>query len=372
MDASRDSKSSVENLTVDPRLEQASTLPSAFYKDPAYFELSKDRIFSRSWQWIGDLDAVKVPGAVWPQTLLEACLDEPVVVTRDTQDKLHVLSNVCTHRGMLVAENPGNERFLRCRYHGRRFGLDGRFQSMPEFEGVCHFPSDRDHLPRIDFDTWGPFLFLNLAPQGPLDQYLRPIEERLSWFPVHELRLSPEHSRDYLVKANWALYCDNYLEGFHIPFIHAALNEALDYGDYTIELLPHGALQIATSKGSEGIFDLPKDSPDTGRKISAYYYWMFPNLMLNFYPWGLSVNVLKPQSHEMTRVCFRCYVLDPSKMNVGAGAELDRVEREDEVVVEGVQKGVKSRFYDRGRFSVAREGAVHHFHRMIADALGQS
>ncbi|MFI5385984.1 MAG: aromatic ring-hydroxylating dioxygenase subunit alpha [Fimbriimonadales bacterium] len=358
------------SLSVDPRLEHASTLPAAFYKDPVHFESSKDRIFAKSWQWVGDLDHVKVPGAVWPFTLLEGCLDEPVVMTRDTQDRLHTLSNVCTHRGMLVAETPGNERFLRCRYHGRRYCLDGQFQSMPEFEGVCGFPTERDNLPKVPFGTWGPLLFLSLDPEVSLDEYLRPIAERLAWFPLHELRHSSERSRDYLVKANWALYCDNYLEGFHIPFIHAALNEVIDYGNYSIELLPFGALQLAASKGSEGVFDLPADSPDHGKRISAYYYWMFPNLMLNFYPWGLSINVVKPLGPELTRVCFRCYVLDESKMGIGAGAELDRVEREDEVVVEGVQKGVKSRFYDRGRFSVAREAAVHYFHRLIAERIG--
>jgi choline monooxygenase len=359
------------SLTVDPRLEHASTLPASFYKDPANFDLSKDRIFARSWQWVGDLDPVKVPGAVWPFILLEGCLDEPVVVTRDTKDKLHCLSNVCTHRGMLVAETPGNERFLRCRYHGRRFGLDGQFQSMPEFEGVCGFPTATDHLPKLGFGTWGPFLFVNLDQQFSLEDYLKPVSERIPWFPLNELRHAPQRSRDYIVKANWALYCDNYLEGFHIPFIHAALNDTLDYGNYTIELLPQGTLQLAVSKGGEGVFDLPAESPDFGKKISAYYYWMFPNLMLNFYPWGLSVNIIKPLAPDLTRVSFRCFVLDESKIGSGAGAELDRVEREDEVVVEGVQKGVKSRFYDRGRFSVAREEGVHHFHQLIANAMGK-
>jgi choline monooxygenase len=356
-------------LSVDPNLAHASTLSSSFYKDHGYLERSKDRIFARSWQWMGDLDPVKIPGAVWPITLLEGCLDEPVLITRDSQDRLHVLSNVCTHRGMLVAESPGNERFLRCRYHGRRFGLDGQFQSMPEFDGVCAFPTERDHLAQIPFGTWGPFLFLNLDPQCALEEFLRPVAERLNWFPLGELRYSPGRSRDYLIKAHWALYCDNFLEGFHIPFIHSSLNEALDYGSYEVELLPQGSLQIAVSKGAEGTFDLPSTSPDLGKKISAYYYWLFPNLMLNFYPWGLSVNVVKPLGPEHTRVSFRCYVSDESKLGAGAGTELDRVEREDEVVVEGVQKGVKSRFYDRGRFSVAREEGVHHFHRMVAAAM---
>jgi len=360
------------SLGVDPRLEHASTLPSSFYKSPAAFEAGKDRIFAKSWQWIGDLDSVKVPGAVWPFTLLEGCLDEPLVATRDTQDSLHVLSNVCTHRGMLVAETAGNERFLRCRYHGRRFGLDGQFQSMPEFEGVCGFPTERDHLAKIPFDTFGPFLFAGLDPVMGLQEYLRSVAERMAWLPLNELRYSPERSRDYLVKANWALYCDNYLEGFHIPFIHASLNETLDYGNYSIELFENGALQLAMTKGSEGAFELPRQSPDFGRQVSAYYYWLFPNLMLNFYPWGLSVNVVKPLGPAVTRICFRCYVLDESRLNAGSGAELDRVEREDEVVVEGVQRGVKSRFYDRGRFSVAREGAVHHFHRLICQTMNQA
>lgn len=360
------------SLSIDPRLAHASTLPSAFYGDPEVFERSKDAIFARSWQWVGDLDAVKVPGAVWPFALLPGCLDEPVVITRDADDQLHALSNVCTHRGMLVAETPGNERFLRCRYHGRRFGLDGRFQAMPEFEGVCGFPTERDDLPRLPHREWGPFLFLSLEPTCELAEILAPVEARLGWWPLHELRFSPERSRDYLVEANWALYCDNYLEGFHIPFIHAGLNEAIDYGDYAVELWPHGALQLAVAKGGEGTFDLPPTSPDFGREISAYYFWIFPNLMLNFYPWGLSINVVKPLGPTRTRVCFRCYVLDETKMGVGAGADLDRVEREDEVVVEAVQQGVKSRFYDRGRYSVAREGAVHHFHRLIAEAMSES
>jgi len=91
--------------------------------------------------------------------------------------------------------------------------------------------------------------------------------------------------------------------------------------------------------------------------------------MLNFYPWGLSVNVVRPLGPELTKVSFLPYVWDASKLDAGAGAALDRVEREDEVVVEAVQKGVRSRFYDRGRFSVRREQGVHHFHRLLAQAL---
>jgi len=356
-------------LHVDPRIEHASTLPSTFYKNPEWFERSKDAIFARSWQWIGHQDQVKVPGAVAPFTLLECCLDEPLLLTRDTQDAVHLLSNVCTHRGMTVCEGMGNERFLRCRYHGRRFGLDGAFQHMPEFEKVVGFPSPADNLAKIPFGQWGPFFFASLNPTLSSAEWFAPMMDRLGWLPLSEFRFASEGTRDYLVKANWALYVDNYLEGFHIPFIHASLNAAIDYDTYAYELFPSGNLQLAEAKGGEDCFDLPASSPDYGRRIAAYYYWFFPNLMFNFYPWGLSINVVKPLGPDVTRVSFIRYVWKDDRLEQGAGSGLDRVEREDEAVVELVQRGVQSRFYDRGRFAPDREIGTHQFHVLVSQSL---
>ncbi|MDH3711488.1 MAG: hypothetical protein OER04_16460, partial [Cyclobacteriaceae bacterium] len=119
------------------------------------------------------------------------------------------------------------------------------------------------------------------------------------------------------------------------------------------------------------VFELPEDHIDYGKNVAAYYYWVFPNMMFNFYPWGLSVNVVRPLALDRTRVSFITYVYDASKLDSGAGALLDKVEREDEFVVEGVQKGVRSRFYHTGRFSPTREQGVHHFHRLLAEFLGR-
>ena len=93
--------------------------------------------------------------------------------------------------------------------------------------------------------------------------------------------------------------------------------------------------------------------------------------MFNFYPWGLSVNVVKPLDINRTKVSFISYVYDPSKLEKGAGSSLEKVEREDEFVVENVQKGVNSTFYKAGRFSPTREKGVHHFHRLLAEFLGK-
>lgn len=351
--------------TIDAEIRRAATLPAEVYSDPWFFTLSRERIFARSWQLVGDTDSVRVPGQTYPFTLLEGMLDEPLVLTRDSRDELHCLSNVCTHRGTLVCEHPGVEPALRCRYHGRRFALDGRFLSMPEFDGAEGFPSPADDLARVPFGVWGKFLFASLDPAFPLAELLAEVDARAGWLPIAQATFDPTRSRDYLVRANWALYCDNYLEGFHIPYVHAALSDALDYGEYRTELFPWANLQVGVASGGEDVFDLPPGHADAGRRIAAWYFWLFPNTMLNVYPWGISVNVVRPLAADRTKVSFLSYVWDASRLDRGAGSGLDRVEREDEAVVESVQRGVRSRLYRRGRYSPTREQGVHHFHRLL-------
>jgi choline monooxygenase len=195
------------------------------------------------------------------------------------------------------------------------------------------------------------------------------MQERLPWLPLKDFMYKPELSKSYDVHAHWALYCENYLEGFHIPFVHAGLNAVIDFGNYTTELFDFSNLQLGIAKSSDEIFDLPVSSKDYGKKVAAYYFFVFPNMMFNFYPWGLSINLVQPLGIDKTRVSFLTYVWKQELFNKGAGAGLDEVEMEDEEVVEAVQKGVRSRFYTQGRYSVTREQGTHHFHRMICDAM---
>lgn len=359
----------MSTFTIDADIRRASTLPSEVYHDDLWFERARTRLFPKTWQFVGDTDALKTPSHVKPGTLLEGFLDEPIVFTRDAEDRLHCLSNVCTHRGNILVPGEGHAQSLRCRYHGRRFTLDGRFAAMPEFEGAIDFPSPADDLPRVPFGQLDKLLFASLEPVKPLEELLAPIASRIGWMPIKEAALDATRVRHYLVRANWALYCDNYLEGFHIPFVHASLARAIDYGAYTTEVFPHGSVQIAVAATGGDAFALPVGSPDYGQSIAAYYYWLFPNTMLNIYPWGISINVVAPLAPDRTRVSFLPYVWDASKLDQGAGAGLDRVEREDEAVVEGVQKGIRSRLYRRGRYSPSREIGVHHFHRLLAEFL---
>lgn len=351
---------------VHPDITVAETLPASFYRDPDIFEAMKDLIFARSWQWIGDDKLVELPQFVHPFVLLEHFLDEPMILARDAEDQLHCLSNVCTHRASLVVQHPGKTRKLQCPYHGRRFQLNGEFEFMPEFKKAKNFPRSCDHLPAFPLQKWGPLLFTSIGPAFDLSKVIEKMNKWIGFLPLHEFYLDAAQSKDYLVHAHWALYCDNYLEGFHIPFVHNDLNNVLDYGTYTTVLDDYFNLQIGYSENAEETFDLPEDHPDYGKNVAAYYFWVFPNMMFNFYPWGLSLNIVRPISLNRTKVSFLSYIYDETKLDSGAGALLDKVEREDEFVVENVHKGLKSRFYHTGRFSPDREQGVHHFHQLLA------
>lgn len=358
-----------KNFEIAADIARAETLPGNVYSDPVWYERARERVFARSWQFIGEANRMKAPGHVRPFTLLEGCLDEPLLLTVDEQVQTHCVSNVCTHRGALVAEGEGHVKNLRCRYHGRKFGLDGCFASMPEFDTVVEFPTERDNLPRVALEQWGPFHFCSLDPAFPFEELVGPMNERVSFLPLDRAVPDPTTSRDYHLKANWALYCDNYLEEFHLPFVHGTSLEGLNYSEYRTELYAYSNLQLGIGKSKSDSFELPAGHPDSGQFVAAFYYWLFPNLMLNFYPWGISVNVVYPLGPERTRVSFLSYVWDEGKRHSGVGGDLHRVEMEDEEVVESVQRGVRSRLYKRGRYSPRREIGTHHFHQLLARLL---
>jgi len=333
---------------VDQDIRKAKTLPSEFYTDPKYFELSKERIFARTWQFAGQIGD---RGSFRPFTMLPGFLDEPLLIST-TDSGVQCMSNVCTHRGKILVEEPCVASLIRCGYHGRRFSLEGKFLSMPEFESVEDFPSESDDLRQIDASTRGGFVFLSLDPVASFADFTDEAAAKLEDISPDNLKFVSK--REYEINAHWALYCENYLEGFHIPFIHKSLNEIVDYGTYSTELFRYSSLQTG--------FDA-----DGG--IAGRYLFMFPNTMFNFYPWGISVNIVRPISPSKTVVEYLTYVSDESLTGEGAGADLHRVELEDEAVVESVQRGIRSRYYSQGRYSPTREQGTHHFHRLIAEFM---
>lgn len=333
---------------VDPDIRRAKTLSSSFYTDERFFELSKEKIFARTWQFAGRLDEFD---SLRPVTLLSGFLDEPILLSKNGEN-VNCLSNVCTHRGNILVNEPCKASLIRCGYHGRRFDLSGKFLSMPEFAEVEDFPTEADDLSKIPFAVRGGFAFASIDPFATFEEFVDDAATRLE--DVEPVGLKLFGKRDYEVKAHWALYCENYLEGFHIPFVHHSLNEVVDFGTYKTETFRFSSLQTGYDERGE---------------IAGRYLFIFPNLMFNFYPWGISVNVVRPVTPTTSIVEFLTYVSDESKLGSGAGADLDRVELEDEAVVQSVQKGIRSRFYSHGRYSPTREQGTHHFHRLIAEFM---
>jgi len=243
---------------------------------------------------------------------------------------------------------------------------------MPGFKEVENFPTEDDDLHELPLFQWGKLLFTTLNKKYKPGVFFKDMMKRVEFLPLNEFNFRPDLSKEYFINANWALYCENYLEGFHIPFVHSGLNAGIDFSDYTTELFfPFSSVQIGVSKRGDSYFDLPETSPEYGKKVAAYYFWVFPNMMFNFYPWGLSVNLVQPLAVNKTKVSFVTYIWKEELRDAGAGGDLDKVEREDEEIVQQVQKGIHSRFYRQGRYSVTREKGTHHFHQLLAGFISK-
>ena len=345
-------------------IKHSETISSEYYTSKEVLNLLRDD-FNNQWLFCAHQKQL-VKSNIISLKHIENTINEPLIMT-ENDGEISILSNVCTHRGMLICEDNCNSTLLKCGYHGRVFSLDGIFKSMPEFDGVKGFPSEKDNLKKFNLGKWNGLIFTSIN-NIDFDNFVSEIDNRLGWMPIDNFKEDPTRSMEYEIKANWALYVDNYLEGFHIPYVHKELHEVLDYEEYRTELFENGVLQIGISDNKDSCFDLPKESPDYGLNVAAYYYWLYPNTMLNFYPWGLSVNIIVPLDVNKTKIVYRGYVWNEELLGKGAGKDLDKVELEDQGIVEAVQRGVKSKFYDKGRFSPTKEKGVHHFHQMLENS----
>lgn len=346
-----------------------SPLPLDFYRSAAWYERSLKTVFTPAWQFLAGPECRPAPGEAIPLRLLPGSLDEPLLLTRDADGREHILSNVCTHRGHLLQAEPGTCRQLVCPYHGRSFDLQGHCLRQPGLGRVADFPNASDHLRRPDHARWQGLRFVRLGEGPRFADWIAPVAERTGFLPWDTLRYLPEQSRDYHIRAHWALYCDNYLEGLHIPFVHPTLREALDLEAYPVYTFPGGSLQIGLAGEGQPAFDLPDGHPDAGSRIYAWYFWLYPNIMCNVYPWGLSLNVVEPLGPAETRVRFLAYAFADQAGGPDSHA-LHATELEDEEVVERVQTGTSSRLFHPGRLLPDWEKAVLHFHQLLLEGMG--
>lgn len=344
----------------DSKLARAETLPSSYYVDAATLERESRTVFGRTWQLVGRAEQLGEPGSYFTATVG----GEPVVVVRGKDGAVRAFSNVCRHRAGPVACGEGKRPAFVCGYHGWSYGLDGRLLATPEFGGVEGFDRDSVHLPQYRVDTLGSLVFVNLdASAPPLREVYGEIAPLLEAAPRSAWRLSAR--KDWEIGCNWKVYVDNYLEGYHIPIVHPSLFRELDYQKYRTETKAWYSQQHAPVRRPERI-RITEGEPE------ARYYWIYPNLMINVYADNFSTNLILPMGPRRTLTVFEWYFPDPdARADVDATVAFsDEIQLEDIAICEAVQRGLESRSYDRGRYSVERENGVHHFHGLYAEAMG--
>jgi choline monooxygenase len=344
-------------------LERAQTIPSRWYFDPEIAELENRAVFGGTWQAVGRADQVAAPG-----TFLTADVaGEPVLVVRDEQGTLRAFHNVCRHRAAQVVNEPeGKATRLRCRYHGWTYDLAGQLRGTPEFDGVADFRREEQGLATLAVATWGPLVWEHggAAPAQPLPEFLAPLPERTAALGLETLHFVER--QEYVLCCNWKVFVDNYLDGgYHVNTVHPGLAAALNYARYRTHVFENASVQVAPPKPAEDATVAGVRGGDT-----AYYWWVFPNLMFNLYQGVMDINLVLPLGPDRCRVLFDYYFGAEAeqlvRLSMAAGHQ---IQMEDVGICEEVQRGLRSRSYSTGRFSVRREAGGYHFHQLLARTL---
>ncbi len=350
----------------DAPLEEAYTIPAPWYLDSRMEEAERERVFGGNWIAVGRLDQVATEG----QFFTAEIAGEPIVVVRGSDGILRAFYNVCRHHAAAVATAPcGTAQHLRCPYHGWTYGLDGSLKGAPEFAGVCNFDRAANGLKPIRVAAWEQFVFITLDEHAPeLMESLGDLPARVAPLRIGDLHFFAR--KTYKLACNWKVYVDNYLDGgYHVPHLHKGLNSVLDYKEYTIENSARYSLQSSPIVGSAEHTSFA--ATRTGDR--AYYYWLYPNFMINIYQSVMDTNLVLPLGTDQCLVQFDFFFADVSEgakeQNAESVAVGDRIQDEDVDICESVQRGLRSRAYGAGRLSVRREGGEHLFHRLLAADL---
>jgi choline monooxygenase len=330
-----------------------TTLPAAWYHDPAHYAAERVAVFGTEWQLVGAESQVAEP-----QSHLALDLAGwPIVVARDADGGLRAFHNVCRHRaGPLVDDGCGSGSRFVCRYHGWAYALDGRLTNARDF-GDDDLDLDQFGLLPVAVEAWRGLLFVNLAPHPPpLVPWLGGFAEQAASFPMEEFAFSHQFHHD--VGANWKAYADNYMEGYHLPLVHPELTREVDAARYRVIVGDHHV-----------VHEVP---PRDGAINAGRWLWRYPNLALNLYPDAMNIEQFVPLGPDRTRIVYRYFFRDPSQRD----EEVERISKvileEDRLICEAVQRNLEAGQYDTGRLSPRHENGVAAFQGWVAESLSRA
>jgi len=358
-------------------IEQARGLPSAVYTDPAVFELERREIFSKSWTAIGFATDVPDKGSAMPMSLAGI----PLMMVRGRDDELRVFHNVCRHRGHpLVGEKCKLKGSIVCPYHSWTYSLDGELKGTPSIGGagindVEGFDKSNYGLNQVRSHIWMDLVFVDLSGElPPFEQHFKALTDRWEpfWGKDGEQNFHyPESHADieFTLKTNWKFPVENYVESYHLPYVHPELNSYSKIEDHYHIMegdLYGGQGSMAYDFAGQANISMPKlGAWPADKEQVAEYIAIYPNVLLGIQVDHIYGAIIEPVDYQTTKERFRFYMLEEAtgpefeseRKTVCDGWEL--VFAQDVGAVEGMQQS---------RHSPAYDGA-HHFHNWVARRL---
>ena len=259
---------------MSPDIALAETIPSHWYTDPKVLTVENERIFLRTWQPVGYASKVAEAGRL---SNLRSGGRAAGDCSRQRWRAPRVFQCVPAPRVHHSAGRTAARNHLRCPYHAWTYALDGKLLVAPEFEGVGNWKLSDVCLPQVRVEVWGPFVFVNVDGQAPpLAEVMGDIPRGVAELgcPIDQLHFS--YRRDYVIKCNWKVYVDNYLEGYHLPAAHPSLFRELDYDQYRVDTFRYYSSQYAPIRPPRPLArrttPLQRSrTPATGLSISGYF-----------------------------------------------------------------------------------------------------
>jgi choline monooxygenase len=359
----------------DPLLHEAlgrgRTLPAPWYTDSELFEREKERIFAANWNYVGLVEQVAKIGDFLACRVGEV----PVIVVRDEMGALRAYANVCGHRGSeVVLEKSGNRRTLQCHYHAWTWGLDGALRAAPRCQEQAGFSKGDFPLTPLGVETFGPFIFVNPRPAprslaATLGQM--PTIIRSAGADIDALKF--RERREYAIKTNWKIVVENFLECYHCLVAHPGFADLIDLDRYQVTTHEYFSVQRGPLKTSAK--EKRKDLFEASECQEGIYTYLWPNFMLNIYPGpgNASTNLVLPIDEHHCLVVYEFFFSErmPEKEQREMVDFIDQVQREDIIIVESVQRGLRSGFYKQGQLILSRENGIQHFQKLVYSALAE-
>lgn len=239
-------------MTDIARLIDTASVHSALYTDPAIFAQEMDRIFARTWVYVGHISEIPERGDYVRRTIGT----EPVILVR-AADGANVLANRCTHRGNLLCQpQRGKRRAFACQYHGWVFNPAGDLVDVP-FPAGSTVDRSKLHLRRATVDTHRGFIFATFAADPcPLLEHLghakQALDRTCDLSPVGEVQLGRTWIK-HLFQANWKMLSENEADGYHVNFVHDSFAKAIQaQGKYDNVLQEDETRLTAVARGLGG------------------------------------------------------------------------------------------------------------------------